>query len=477
MDNIRDFILTTSVEDANTENALVPKRPIDVEYSIVFASGPDFAVRRKTKASSKVLVFLVSQSQYYIKDEKKGTIDSFTAVGYAKFMSDAPDTITLSEADGSECSWLRELERGKGYGDMLDGIIRRFNRDPDTRSAAMHNWLLYTPYCYHGVRSLRECIAAPEQIIKKVLTVCGEFQSADEIKRAFSQLALNGERNADKLGSALNSLLAKYSFGYYAAQEPIARPHCVAEILVDAYGLSGLEEILREYFQVGVEVFPSFESFLRLFYTCEFHSPRFGGTLNLCGAEKRIFNLKDFKHYLWYQSVYQGYAADINNFMISWSDSLRMQEIIYGKITEKYPEHLASCEKKLAYKFSQIKMQIDEKKWNAMVEAMQTLEYKGKTYSIICPKTAADVLDEAQQQSNCVASYVGSIIHGECMIFFCRYTAVPDKSLVTVELRADGSLGQVKARFNHAPDADAAEFVETWYEKVVLKSELWQQAA
>ena len=112
-----------------------------------------------------------------------------------------------------------------------------------------------------------------------------------------------------------------------------------------------------------------------------------------------------------------------------------------------------------------------------MVKCMELLEYKGRTYSIICPKTAADVLDEAQQQSNCVASYVSKIINGECMILFCRRTDAPEVSLVTVEITADGRLGQVKARFNRAPDPEVREFVDSWYNKIVLTSGLWPQAA
>ena len=138
---------------------------------------------------------------------------------------------------------------------------------------------------------------------------------------------------------------------------------------------------------------------------------------------------------------------------------------------------MASCEKKLSYKFSQIKQEIDEKKWNGMVKCMELLEYKGRKYSIICPKTAADVVDEAQQQSNCLASYVSKIINGECMVLFCRRTDEPERSLVTIEILANGTLGQVKARFNRAPDPEVRDFIDRWYYNTVLSSGLWPQAA
>lgn len=184
---------------------------------------------------------------------------------------------------------------------------------------------------------------------------------------------------------------------------------CGADLIIDAYGLSGLEEIIREYFQVGVTAFPTFASLFTVFHVGGIDDHQYGSPRiiapRMANYEKRKFNLRDFKHYLWYQSYHQGYAGDIDAFLHSWADCLRMQEMIYGKIKEKYPENLASYEKKLSYKFLLIKQEIDEKKWAAMVKCMELLEYKGRTYSIICPKTAADVIDEAQQQSNCLCGY------------------------------------------------------------------------
>ena len=81
------------------------------------------------------------------------------------------------------------------------------------------------------------------------------------------------------------------------------------------------------------------------------------------------------------------------------------------------------------------------------------------------------------QQSNCLASYVRKIINGECMVLFCRRTVESDHSLVTIEILANGALGQVKARINRAPDPEVRDFIEKWYNNVVLTSGLWPQAA
>ena len=140
MENIKDYILPDmSAEESATE---LPKKVPSTEYSIVFASGPDFAVRRKTKVASKVLVFLVSQSQYYFKDEKTGEVKRFSPGEYARFMMDAPECIMLTDENGSSCNWLRSLPRGKAFGERLEEMIKRFDRDEEARLAATRNWLL-----------------------------------------------------------------------------------------------------------------------------------------------------------------------------------------------------------------------------------------------------------------------------------------------------------------------------------------------
>ena len=69
MENIKDYILRQDAEDINATIPAPPRRPkTKVSYETVFASGPDFAVRRKTPKTSMVMVVIVSKAQFYIKD-------------------------------------------------------------------------------------------------------------------------------------------------------------------------------------------------------------------------------------------------------------------------------------------------------------------------------------------------------------------------------------------------------------------------
>ena len=62
MENIKDYILKTEVEEINAAvPAPAPKAKPKVSYETVFASGPDFAVRRKTPKTSMVIHGAVSE--------------------------------------------------------------------------------------------------------------------------------------------------------------------------------------------------------------------------------------------------------------------------------------------------------------------------------------------------------------------------------------------------------------------------------
>ena len=115
-------------------------------------------------------------------------------------------------------------------------------------------------------------IAPPETVVRKVLTVCEEYAPKDNVKKAFSELALFGGMSGTKAGSAICSLLQRYSFGYRAPAMTETLPKSTAELLMDEYGLSGLEDILREYFQVGIETFPTYKNLVDLFYVTEIHT-------------------------------------------------------------------------------------------------------------------------------------------------------------------------------------------------------------
>lgn len=77
--NVKDFILDkNALEIGQVEDKKAPKKRSLIKYETVFVSGVDFAVKRTAGKSAKMVVFLVSQDQYYFKDMPTGTITLFT---------------------------------------------------------------------------------------------------------------------------------------------------------------------------------------------------------------------------------------------------------------------------------------------------------------------------------------------------------------------------------------------------------------
>ena len=122
MENIKDYILKTEVEEINAAvPAPAPKAKPKVSYETVFASGPDFAVRRKTPKTSMVMVIIVSKGQFYIKDESGGgTVQNLYEDSLQKFVSGIPDGgYAIRDADGNTPNWITTLQRDSCWRDMF----------------------------------------------------------------------------------------------------------------------------------------------------------------------------------------------------------------------------------------------------------------------------------------------------------------------------------------------------------------------
>ncbi len=90
---------------------------------------------------------------------------------------------------------------------------------------------------------------------------------------------------------------------------------------------------------------------------------------------------------------------------------------------------------------------------------------------IIFPATSVgDLVDESQQQHNCVRNYVERYAKGSCDIYFMREVTNTQKSLVTVEVM-DNKIVQKRIKRNDPTNKEQNEFLELW-ENAVLKQKM-----
>lgn len=176
----------------------------------------------------------------------------------------------------------------------------------------------------------------------------------------------------------------------------------------------------------------------------------------------RNFDLKTLTDYMTYAPVKQGYGS-FSMMSQDWNDVLNMQEQLYGKLVNKYPEDLNSYHLLLSSKCRLIERAIDKEKFRVHAEREKAFRWESDEYMIISPEIPADMTDEATQQSNCLSSYIKSFTDDVTDIYFMRYKKTPDKSLVTIEVN-NGRVRQAFEACNRQITEKESRFIQKWAE-------------
>ena len=82
--------------------------------------------------------------------------------------------------------------------------------------------------------------------------------------------------------------------------------------------------------------------------------------------------------------------------------------------------------------------------------------------------TTTELLEEANQQRNCLACYANSYANGRAQIFFMRKKSAPEKSYISIEMSSDMTeFRQVYYACNRAVDnAQDLAFLNEWKEHI-----------
>ena len=199
MENIKDYILQKDAEDINAMIPAPPPKPkAKVSYETLFASGPDFAVRRKTSKTSMVMVIIVSKAQFYIKDESAGgTVHDLYEDNLQKFVSGIPEAgYTIQDAEGNTPNWIGTLQRDSYWREKFLGVLCRKELYPYMKNDMFDFQIVldsyYTPTFY------REDFSA----IKSVFGIVADHLGRDEAKKlvmANSGVFLNCSRSINTI--------------------------------------------------------------------------------------------------------------------------------------------------------------------------------------------------------------------------------------------------------------------------------------
>ena len=89
-------------------------------------------------------------------------------------------------------------------------------------------------------------------------------------------------------------------------------------------------------------------------------------------------------------------------------------------------------------------------------------------YIFIAPTAPEDFYNEARNQANCLAGYVGRFAKGEDIIMFMRDKEQPEASLVTIEIVGD-TITQALRRSNKQPLFEQVQALNKFAKKFKLK--------
>ena len=103
------------------------------------------------------------------------------------------------------------------------------------------------------------------------------------------------------------------------------------------------------------------------------------------------------------------------------------------------------------------------KRMQGACEYLKKFNYSEERFFVRGIRDYDDLIDEANQQGNCLAGFAESIINKESMIYVMREKSAPDKSLITVELTESGDVRHAFLSYNREiRDPAQSEFLKRW---------------
>lgn len=376
---------------------------------------------------------LVSQGQYYVKDERSGDVASLTEKTLMSFLSGCGGSLQIG------CQWIEGLANEKRHRDLLLSTLRL----PGFREAASSGiWKLEDEASAHTVYE-RGCqisiglVSAYLPLAKSVAARAAQERGARKAAVRASFPALTEVQDAYGLDRA-RKLLEAYCESHVEAALPRAEMRALLSIASDDDGRgSGT----RWAYRVALRDKPRDRS----------------------GCVR--YDFAKFSRYLLEQSVREGMACEPGEWLSFWLDTLRLQLAVYGKVADKYPDNLLTVHQRLVFAARDVQARLDAKAQEDAMRAMSELDRRveGEPYLVTHPTCAQDMKDEAVAQRNCLVGYIGAVMRGDTIVMFCRRADAPDRSHVTLEVSpATMELVQAKARSNREPDDETMRYIAKW---------------
>ena len=183
--------------------------------------------------------------------------------------------------------------------------------------------------------------------------------------------------------------------------------------------------------------------------------------LNKTYNGKPVFTFNSLTNYLerldMYEAIERKEAFMLLNDYLLMCQQLNVQPKIDGDSLKREHDVMArNCRLK--------KNEIMNQKLTKASSNYSKYNYEEDIYFVRTIEDYNDLLEEANQQHNCVASYAQSIVDGTRLVFVMREKKTPKRSLITIELSPDGKTIRQKFLAYNKPihNKSQTEFLNRW---------------
>lgn len=407
-------------------------KPTEYKFSLIFDNGSDFIIQRDTSRGIKrQLCFIANDNLLFIRDpknKKDSPITSKTQI--ENFLSNDNSLKQIGEFKNKyfQCSYIdtftsRLLNIHSNIYQTFRQLVK-YGINPDD--------YIYT--CgYNKNRELEQLNNLDFDKLMKIIKVCQNDKGLLDRKDG----EYNKQLNTDFV-TFLYSICDKFSIDY-------------VRLFLDIYKNSDslVEPYITDYVEDNLKIYYGWKRFDNLLDN---------------------YNL-DFKRlctYLFQDLYSQGIPKIDNRILELYEDTLNMQVNIYGKVKEKYPEHLKEFHDRVCLIFNLNQEYFKEQRVLKLKEHNKNLEFSNNKYTVFCAKTSQDLIEEGIRLHHCVGSYVNKVNRGDCSIFFLRKVDEPDISLITIEV-IDDKILQVRGLCERYMNDEERNFFNKWIKEKELK--------
>ena len=426
-------------------------KDLDVSYSVALDNEMDLAIQRlRNDAPQELLVLLPSQNQYYIRNFITGSLSVINKPNLEGFF----DSLYKKTSYGWEndtlytnCKWLPRIIPEKV---MWEGIPKCIS---DER---------FVPAVKSGLFNFDRILSASRHYYFKIdKTIDSELDKCSASWRFMRSYKKNFKSATEE------------EIEYIEYIWPAIR------VIMDHFGIDDAREWGKAMYESKIwtqeleNTLPDamkriFETpitkslvYVRDQRTQSVSTNRSGDTSS--SMKPLVFDFKRVLEYSTKSLVAEDYNFAPADFWTEWFDTLSLQTYCFDRVVDKYPKMLRSTHQALSAMASRMQFEVDPDKEAAAVARMSKLDYtpQHSEYFFTHPKAMSDLRTEAQQQSNCLASYIDSVSRGDTQILFLRKKSDPDHAHITIEVDMENRIVQALGKFNCEPsDADWTEIAK-----------------